>query len=143
MKILVTGATGYVGSKLVPVLVSAGHEVRCMVRNPSAAKADELPAGTLVQGDALDAGSLPSALEGIDVAYYLIHSMGGNEAGFEERDLRAARNFATAAKQAGVQRLIFLGGLASQASPTSDSHYIRTSHIRASEEPPRNRFDVA
>lgn len=119
MKILVTGATGYVGSKLVPVLVSAGHEVRCMVRNPSAAKADELPAGTLVQGDALDAGSLPSALEGIDVAYYLIHSMGGNEAGFEERDLRAARNFATAAKQAGVQRLIFLGGLASQASPTS------------------------
>ena len=130
MKILVTGATGYVGSKLVPLLLLAGHEVRCMVRNPSAAKSGELSGSTLVQGDALDAGSLPYALEGIGVAYYLIHSMGGDAAGFEERDLRAARNFATAAKQAGVQRLIFLGGLASPAPPR-DAHPTSTHPISA------------
>ena len=73
----------------------------------------------LSKADALHPGSLPPALQGIEVAYYLIHSMGGGPAGFEERDRRAARNFASAARQAGVQRIIYLGGLTSQSSPVS------------------------
>ena len=73
----------------------------------------------VVEADALDPGTLPPALEGIEVAYYLIHSMGGDASGFEERDRRAARNFAVAAKQAGVKRIIYLGGLSSEASTVS------------------------
>ena len=119
MKILVTGATGYVGSKLVPKLVEAGHEVTCLVRNRSFVSQYGLAGTRLVQGDALDAASLLPALEGMDVAYYLIHSMAGEKVGFAERDRRAACNFATAAKQAGVRRIIYLGGLTSQTSEVS------------------------
>jgi uncharacterized protein YbjT (DUF2867 family) len=119
MKILVTGATGYVGGKLVPELVKAGHQVTCTVRSRSKVSEHALVGAHLVQADALDAGSLLPALQGIDVAYYLIHSMAGEKAGFEERDRQAARNFATAAKQAGVQRIIYLGGMTSQTSEVS------------------------
>ncbi len=119
MKILVAGATGYVGSKLVPGLIQAGHQVRCIVRDRSIAKMHALTGATLIQADALDADSLRPALQGIDVAYYLIHSMGGDQVGFEERDRRAANNFATTAKQAGVRRIIYLGGLASGTSVIS------------------------
>lgn len=126
MKILVTGATGYVGSKLVPRLIASGHVVRCMVRNPCIAIPNALAGATLIRGDALFPQSLYEAIEGIDVAYYLIHSMSGGEAGFEERDLRAARNFAAAAKQTGVGRIIYLGGLASQRSNISE--HLRSRH---------------
>ncbi len=118
MRILITGATGYVGGLLLPRLLENGHEVSCMVRNAS--RLGYGPVGVrIVEADALRPGSLPSALQGIEAAYYLIHSMGGGSAGFEERDRRAAKNFATAAKQAGVKRIIYLGGLSSQASQVS------------------------
>ena len=78
-----------------------------------------LKGARIVEADALRPESLLPALQGIEVAYYLIHSMGGGEAGFEERDRRAAQNFASAATQAGVQRIIYLGGLTSQNSPVS------------------------
>ena len=109
MKILVTGATGYVGSKLIPKLVKAGHQVTCMVRNRSHVSEHALGGARLVEADALDANSLLPTLDGVDVGYYLIHSMAGDKAGFADRDRQAARNFATAAKQAGVQRIIYLG----------------------------------
>lgn len=118
MKILVTGATGYVGGLLLPKLVESGHEVSCMVRNASR-MSHGLGGARIVEGDALDPGSLGPALRAIEVAYYLIHSMGGGSAGFEERDRRAAHNFAVAAKQAGVKRIIYLGGLTSRTSTVS------------------------
>jgi uncharacterized protein YbjT (DUF2867 family) len=118
MKILITGATGYVGGQLLPKLVESGHEVTCMVRDASRLS-HSLGGAHIVEADALHPGTLPAALQGIEVAYYLIHSMGGGAAGFEERDRRAARNFAVAAKQAGVARIIYLGGLTSQTSPVS------------------------
>ena len=118
MKILITGATGYVGGQLLPKLVESGHDVTCMVRDAS--RLGRSARGVrIVEADALRPGSLPAALQGIEVAYYLIHSMGGGPAGFAERDRRAARNFAEAAKQAGVRRIIYLGGLTSQTSPVS------------------------
>ena len=118
MKILITGSTGYVGGQLLPKLVASGHEVTCMVRDASRLGGG-LKGAAIVEGDALYPGSLLPAMQGIDVAYYLIHSMGGGQAGFEERDRRAAQNFATAAKQAGVQRIVYLGGLTSKTSPVS------------------------
>src|SRR5436190_8611101 len=128
MKILVTGATGYVGSQLVPELVRAGHEVSCMVRDQTAARNRSALAGTrLIQADALDAASLQSALAGIDVAYYLIHSMDSGKSEFAARDREAAHNFAFAARREGVKRIIYLGGLISATSQLSD-------HLKSREE---------
>jgi uncharacterized protein YbjT (DUF2867 family) len=112
MRCLVTGATGYIGGRLVPRLLDAGHEVRCMTRSKSRLR--DVPwAGRveIAEADALDTGSLREALAGVDVAYYLIHSIdtGSN---FEDTDRRAAQTFAAAAKEAGVGRLVYLGGLA-------------------------------
>src|SRR5450755_4205886 len=118
MRILVTGTTGYVGGQLLPRLVKKGHEVTCMVRDASRL-GPRLEGTSVVEADALDPASLVPALQGIEVAYYLIHSMGDGHAGFADRDRRAAQNFAAAAKQAGVQRIVYLGGLTSQKSPVS------------------------
>jgi uncharacterized protein YbjT (DUF2867 family) len=115
---LVTGATGYIGGRLVPELLAAGHDVRCMVRSP--ARLRDLPwAGRveMAEADASDAGRTAEALRGIDVAYYLIHTMGGGK-GFEEADRMAARGFARAAEAAGVRRIVYLGGL----TPGSGGH---------------------
>jgi uncharacterized protein YbjT (DUF2867 family) len=107
MKILLTGATGYVGQQLLPVLLASGHDVRCLARTPEALQGQ---CEDVVQGDVLTAAGLDEALAGIDVAYYLIHSMvGGGD--YAERDRRAATNFAKAAREAGVRRVIYLGGL--------------------------------
>ncbi|GAA1583981.1 SDR family oxidoreductase [Actinomadura kijaniata] len=108
---LVTGATGYIGGRLVPELLSAGHRVRCMARHPDRLR-DHPWAGEVdtVRADVLDADSLRAALDGVDVAYYLVHAMGG-DGDFAERDRTAAHNFAAAAKAAGVRRVVYLGGL--------------------------------
>ena len=110
MEVLVTGATGYIGGRLIPRLLAEGHVVRAMTRD--AGRLRDVPwAGevTIVVADALGDG-LDEALEGVDVAYYLVHSIGsGTE--FEDTDRRAAQAFGAAAKRAGVQRIVYLGGL--------------------------------
>ena len=108
MNVLVTGATGFVGGRLVPALLDAGHEVSALVRDRS--RYDPPEGVTVFEGDVLEAEGLDEALAGVDAAYYLIHAMGGGE-GFEERDRRGARNFAQAAEGAGVDRVIYLSGL--------------------------------
>jgi uncharacterized protein YbjT (DUF2867 family) len=126
MKILVSGASGYVGSKLIPLLVQAGHEVIAMARHNS--KALSLPPTVkVVIADAIKAQSLAEAMRGIDVAYYLIHSMSAAGGDFHERDLKAAENFASAARNAGVARLVYLGGLVSSTSEMSK-------HLRSRQE---------
>ena len=111
MRTLVTGATGYIGGRLVPRLLAEGHTVRAMTR--SAARLRDVPWADqveVVEADALDAASLAPALVGIDVAYYLIHSI--DSGAFEDTDRRAAQAFADAARDAGVGRIVYLGGLA-------------------------------
>jgi len=118
--ILLTGATGYIGGRLVPRLLEAGHRVRCLARDPARLEGrDWLPRVEVVTGDCLRPETLPAAMEGVDTAFYLVHSMtGGHD--FEERDVMAARNFAMAAKAAGVRRIIYLGGLGDPATGLSD-----------------------
>ena len=119
--ILVSGVTGYVGGRLVPRLLEAGYQVRVLVRG-SAARLngrfwkDQVE---IVIGDVLNPQTLVAAMQQIDAAYYLIHSMGGHNE-FSERDVQAAENFAEAAAQAGVQRIIYLGGLGDPASQLSE-----------------------
>jgi uncharacterized protein YbjT (DUF2867 family) len=112
VRILVTGATGYIGGRLVPSLLEAGHDVRCLARNP--AKLDDDPwrdQVEVVRGDVLDPDSLVAALDGCDAAYYLVHSMDGSSEDFRERDRRAAHTFRDAAETAGIRRIVYLGGL--------------------------------
>jgi uncharacterized protein YbjT (DUF2867 family) len=108
---LLTGATGYVGGRLLGRLQREGLPVRCLCRNPEALSWRVTPGVELVQGDLLKAQSLVKACSGVDTAYYLVHSMqDGGE--FEARERKAAENFALAARQSGVRRIIYLGGLA-------------------------------
>jgi uncharacterized protein YbjT (DUF2867 family) len=120
MRILVTGATGYVGGRLVPRLLAAGHTVRCMVRD--AARLQGRPwvgRVEIVQGDVLDDASLTPTMVGVDAAYYLVHSLGSGP-DFHERDARAARAFGLAARAAGVARIIYLGGLGDPSTDLSE-----------------------
>jgi uncharacterized protein YbjT (DUF2867 family) len=103
--ILVTGASGFVGSHLTEVLLDKGYDVRAMTRHPDTYDG----AGQAVYGDVADAESLAAALDGVQVAYYLVHSL--ESADFEEKDAEAALNFGTAAKDAGLENIIYLGGL--------------------------------
>ncbi|MFJ4682164.1 SDR family oxidoreductase [Streptomyces sp. NPDC088789] len=114
---LVTGASGHIGGRLVPELLDAGHRVRCLVRTP--AKLRDLPWADrveIVRGDVTDAEAVAGAMDGIDVAYYLVHSLGGG-AGFEEKDRAAARVFGDQARRTGVGRLVYLGGLTPPSVP--------------------------
>lgn len=115
MRILITGASGSIGAALAPALAREGHELRGFARD-SARVAVEIP---VVRGDAVTGAGLDAALDGIDVAYFLIHSMEGSGDGFEARERAAARNFVAAAKRAGVRRAVYLGGIVPDGGPLS------------------------
>ena len=114
MRVLVTGATGFVGSRLAGALVDAGHEVRAMTRKPDRYDG----AGTPVRGDVGDPASLAVALEGQEAAYYLVHSL--DSADFTERDRRGAEAFADAARAAGLGQVVYLGGLGDEDDQLSE-----------------------
>lgn len=119
-KVLVTGVTGYIGGRLVPELLDAGYRVCVMVRDPVRLQGRPwLAKVEVVQGDVLEPDTVDAALDGIEIAYYLIHSMrGGND--FHERDVKAARNFGEAAHRQGVKRIIYLGGLGDPEAELSE-----------------------
>ncbi|TWT30656.1 SDR family oxidoreductase [Blastopirellula retiformator] len=108
--ILLTGATGYVGGRLLPLLQQSGRHVRCLTRRPEALSDWAGPTTSIVKGDVLDQASLGEAFAGVDTAYYLVHSL-GEQTDFEKQDRIAAENFAKSAAAAGVQRIVYLGGL--------------------------------
>lgn len=124
--ILLTGGSGYVGGRLIPLLEKQGVTVRCLARNPEKLRSRVQPGTEVVQGDVLDTPSLDQAMQGVHTAYYLVHLMSGSP-DFEKEDREAARNFAQAAKKAGVRRIIYLGGLGDDADPTLSPH-LRSRH---------------
>lgn len=111
MNVLVTGTTGYIGGRLVPQLIAAGYHVTCLARDPDRLSGRGWRGVEVRRGDMLDAPSLRPALQGIEAAYYLVHSMADGAQGFEERDRTAAENFGKEARAAGVRQIIYLGGL--------------------------------
>ena len=117
---LVTGASGYIGGRLVPELLEAGHRVRCLARSPGKLRdhpwADQVET---VRGDVTDAGDVAQAMLGVDVAYYLVHALGSGSS-FEDTDRRAARIFAGQAQAAGVRRIVYLGGLTPRGVPEEE-----------------------
>jgi uncharacterized protein YbjT (DUF2867 family) len=115
MRILLTGVSGAIGAALVPALARDGHELRGFARDPARVAVD-VP---VVRGDAVSGEGLDEALAGIDVAYFLIHSMEGSGASFEARERAAARNLAAAAERAGVRRAVYLGGIVPRDRPLS------------------------
>jgi uncharacterized protein YbjT (DUF2867 family) len=110
LSILLTGATGYIGGLLLPLLESRGHRVRCLARRPDRLRQRADPATEIVEGDVRDPASLALAMAGVDVAIYLVHSM-GSAGSFEDADREAAGRFGAAAAAAGVRRIVYLGGL--------------------------------
>ena len=142
MRVLVTGATGFIGGRLARQMVGS-HEVRCLVRDSSRARDLETAGCELHEGDVLDPESFASVGEGVEVAYYLIHSMGrGGDGSFAERERRAASNFAAAMRDAGVGRVVYLGGLGEPSSEHLRSRH-ETAEVLAAEGPPLTYFRAA
>jgi uncharacterized protein YbjT (DUF2867 family) len=113
LTVLVTGATGFVGGRLVPELVDRGHRVKAMTRHPDTYEGPGEPVG----GDVTDPGTLAEPLQDVDVAVYLVHSL--DDADFERKDAEAARAFGLAAAASGVRQIVYLGGLGKDGSPLS------------------------
>ncbi|MFF4480287.1 SDR family oxidoreductase [Streptomyces sp. NPDC001520] len=134
---LVTGATGYIGGRLVPELLAAGHQVRCVARSPEKLR-DHPWAGRVetVRADVTDGESIGAAMAGVDVAYYLVHALGTGP-GFEETDRRAARIFGDRARAAGVRRIVYLGGLTPRGVP----EHTLSPHLRSRAEVGRVLLD--
>ncbi len=141
MKALVTGATGFVGGRLASKLLEGGHEVRALVRNRTKA-ADLKDAGCeLHEGDVTKPETLAGAGEGVDVAYYLVHGMGrGSQGDFEESERRSARAFAHMARDEGVTRVIYLGGLGENPGSKHLRSRNETGEILVAEGPPCTYF---
>ena len=123
MKILVLGATGYVGRNLIPELLNKGHAIRCLVRDPSKVVLKNVE---VVKGDANSKSDLSSVMMGVECVYYLIHSMSSSSGEFAELDCRIAGNVAETARQAGVGRIIYLGALGKKES--SQTPHLRSRH---------------
>jgi uncharacterized protein YbjT (DUF2867 family) len=126
MNILVLGATGYIGGRLVPRLAEAGHAVRVMARSAAKAGARGWTGVEILSGDVINPSDLDRACRGIEVVYYLVHSMAAGEDDFEGRDRILAANVASAASRAGVGRIIYLGGLGKKDEVTSA--HLRSRH---------------
>ena len=125
-RVLVTGGTGYIGGRLIPLLEQRGHRVRCLARRPEFLKSRVGPETEVVAGDVLQIETLDSAFAGTETAFYLVHSMGAGK-DFEDEDRIAAGNFADAAKRNGVRRIVYLGGL-------GDAQQTLSKHLRSRQE---------
>jgi uncharacterized protein YbjT (DUF2867 family) len=124
--ILLTGASGYVGGRLILLLEQQSVNLRCLARNPDKLRPLVKSSTQIVRGDVLDPPSLETALQDVQTAYYLVHLMSGSQ-NFEQEDRQAAKNFADAAQRSGVQRIIYLGGLGDDSDPKLSPH-LRSRH---------------
>jgi uncharacterized protein YbjT (DUF2867 family) len=139
MRILITGVTGYVGGALVPRLQAAGHDLRGLARNPNGSLALDVVRGDVTTGTGLD-----EALEGVDVAYYLVHGMGrGSDDDFVDRERATASNFAGTMKDEGVDRVVYLGGLGENPSSKHLKSRAETGRILGEEGPDLTYFRAA
>jgi uncharacterized protein YbjT (DUF2867 family) len=125
-RILLAGSSGYVGGRLIPRLEKQHVMLRCLARDPEKMSSRVKPGTEIARGDVLDPASLDRALQSVHTAYYLVHLMSSSK-DFEKEDRQAAVNFAAAARQAGVRRIIYLGGLGDDADPKLSPH-LRSRH---------------